>query len=98
MNVTGVGAPYALPRVVTDLADCAFYHSMDLPGHGTVEGMFDLRGAVDEYLGGVDLRGKRVLELGTADGFLCFEMERRGARNRSAICTCANAGRCARSS
>jgi hypothetical protein len=52
---------------------------MDLPGHGTVEGLFDLRGTVDEYLGGVDLRGKRVLELGTADGFLCFEMERRGA-------------------
>jgi len=79
MSAPQAGAPYAQPRVVTDLADCAFYHSMDLPGHGTVEGLFDLRGAVDEYLGGVDLRGKRVLELGTADGFLCFEMERRGA-------------------
>jgi hypothetical protein len=72
-------APYASPRVVTDLADCIFYHSMDLPGHGTVHGLVDLRGGVDEYLGGVDLHGKRVLEMGTADGFLCFEMERRGA-------------------
>jgi 2-polyprenyl-3-methyl-5-hydroxy-6-metoxy-1,4-benzoquinol methylase len=72
-------APYASPRVVTDLADCIFYHSMDLPEHGTVHGLVDLRGGVDEYLGGVDLHGKRVLEMGTADGFLCFEMERRGA-------------------
>jgi hypothetical protein len=79
MSASEIGAPYASPRVVTDLDQCAFYHTMDLPGHGTIEGLFDLRGAVDEYLGGVDLRGKRVLELGTADGFLCFEMERRGA-------------------
>jgi hypothetical protein len=79
VSVSGIVAPYASPRHVTNVADCAFYHSMDLPGHGTVEGLFDLRGAVDEYLGGVTLRGKRVLELGTADGFLCFEMERRGA-------------------
>lgn len=79
MSLSETGGPYARPRLVTDLADCAFYHSMDLPGHGTVEGLFDLRGGVDEYLGGVEVRGKRVLELGTADGFLCFEMERRGA-------------------
>src|SRR5262249_24403861 len=56
-----------------------FYHTMDLPGYGRVEGEWDLRGGVDEYLGGVDLRGKRVLEMGTASGFLCFEMEKRGA-------------------
>src|SRR5262249_24602710 len=31
------------------------------------------------YLGGVDFRGKRVLEIGTASGFLCFHMESRGA-------------------
>jgi hypothetical protein len=79
MSAPEIVEPYAAPRVVTDLGSCAFYHSMDLPGHGTVEGLFDLRGAVDEYLGGIDLRGKRVLELGTADGFLCFEMEKRGA-------------------
>lgn len=79
MSASEIVEPYATPRMVTNVADCAFYHSMDLPGHGTVEGLFDLRGAVDEYLGGIDLRGKRVLELGTADGFLCFEMERRGA-------------------
>ena len=72
-------AVYAEPRSVTDLEDCYFYHSMEIPGYGLVEGPWDLRGGVDDYLGGVDLRDKRVLEIGTASGFLCFTMEGRGA-------------------
>jgi len=71
--------PYAPPRRVTCLDDCVFYHTMDIPGYGTVEGPWDLRAGVREYLGGVDLRGKRVLELGTASGYLCFHMEQQGA-------------------
>ncbi len=70
---------FAPPRLVTRLEDCEFYHTMDLPGHGTVRGQWDLRGHVDSYLGHVNLTGKRVLELGTASGFLCMEMEKRGA-------------------
>ena len=70
---------YADPRTVTELEDCYFYHSMEIPGYGLVEGPWDLRGGVDDYLGGVDLRDKRVLEVGTASGFLCFTMEGRGA-------------------
>jgi hypothetical protein len=71
--------PYAPRREVTDPGSCYFYHSVELPGHGVFTGEWDLRGRVEAYLGGVDLRGKRVLELGTANGFLCFEMERLGA-------------------
>lgn len=71
--------PYAPARVVTDVAGCRFYHAMEVPGHGVMPGDWDLRGRVDQYLGGVSLRGRRVLEVGTASGFLCFEMERRGA-------------------
>jgi len=56
-----------------------FYHTMDLPGHGTVQGIWDLRDRWAEYLGGVELRGKRVLELGSASGDVCFFMERQGA-------------------
>jgi hypothetical protein len=52
---------------------------MDVPGHGVVDGEWDLRGRVDAYLGDEPVAGKRVLEVGTASGFLCFEMERRGA-------------------
>jgi SAM-dependent methyltransferase len=61
------------------LEDCYFYHTMDVPGRGLIAGEWDLRTGVDTYLGHEDVAGKRVLELGTASGFLCFEMERRGA-------------------
>jgi hypothetical protein len=70
---------YAQPRTVTDPESCFFYHTIDIPGHGTMKGEWDLRPGVDRYLGNVDLAGKRVLEMGTANGYLCFEMERRGA-------------------
>lgn len=74
-----IDAVAASPRVVDELRDCFFYHSTDVAGHGLVEGEWDLRGREAPYLGQVDLRGKRVLELGTADGFLTFYMERQGA-------------------
>jgi methyltransferase family protein len=74
--VTGL---YETPRTVGDLADCYFYHSMDIPGHGEVTGEWDLRGVEFNYLGGVDFAGKRVLELGAASGFLTVYMEREGA-------------------
>jgi hypothetical protein len=70
---------YAPPREITSLEDCTFYHTMDIPGHGVVQGHWDLRPNVNKYLGGVDLKGKRVLEVGTANGYLCFHMERQGA-------------------
>ncbi len=70
---------FAEPRLVTDPDECCFYHTIELPGLGTMQGPWDLRGGVDEYLGHVDLSGKRVLEPGPASGFLTFEMERRGA-------------------
>jgi SAM-dependent methyltransferase len=57
---------------------CRFYHTVDVGGR-TVEGAWDLRGREREYLGGVDLRGKRVLELGPSTGHLTFWMERQGA-------------------
>lgn len=44
-----------------------------------MEGEWDLRQRIDDYLGHVNFRGKRVLELGTASGFVCFHMERQGA-------------------
>jgi SAM-dependent methyltransferase len=78
-SLSSSASVFAPPRLVTRLEDCEFYHTMDVPGYGLVHGAWDLRGHVDSYLGGIDLRGKRVLELGTASGFLCVEMEKRGA-------------------
>jgi SAM-dependent methyltransferase len=70
---------WAQPRNITSLSDCFFYHTMDIPGYGTVHGESDLRGTEASYLGNVSLQGKRVLEVGTASGHLCFFMERMGA-------------------
>ncbi len=72
-------SPYAAPIDVADIADCYYYHTMDVPGHGVVAGEWDLRAGVDDYLGHEAVAGKRVLEIGTASGFVCFELERRGA-------------------
>jgi SAM-dependent methyltransferase len=61
------------------LDECTWYHSMDLPGIGEVAGAWDLRGRFDDYVGHVALGGKSVLDVGTANGFLSFEAEKRGA-------------------
>jgi hypothetical protein len=70
---------FAPERDGINLSECYFYHVTDLPGHGRVGGEWDLRGREAAYLGGVDFRGKRVLEVGTASGYLCRYMEGQGA-------------------
>src|SRR4051794_1180563 len=70
---------YAAPREVSDLGQCHFYHAMVLPGVGFVRGNWDLRESFGKYTGEVAFAGKRVLDVGTASGFLSFEAERRGA-------------------
>ncbi len=71
------GPRYAEPKTDVSLSDCSFYHTMKIPGYGRVNGEWELQPR--KYLGGVDFREKRVLEVGTADGYLCFYMERLGA-------------------
>ena len=60
-------------------SDCNFYHTFVLQNGDTIPGAWDLRGREEAYLGGVDLRGKRVLELGPSSGYLTFWMEKQGA-------------------
>jgi tRNA (mo5U34)-methyltransferase len=57
---------------------------MDLAPSVTTPGWFDLRDVVD-VLPWPQVRGKRCLDIGTFDGFLAFEMERRGAAEVIAI-------------
>jgi SAM-dependent methyltransferase len=67
------------PRFVDRLEDCFFYHAMELPEFGLVPAHWDLRGRFDEYIGGVHVAGKSVIDIGAATGFLSFEAEKRGA-------------------
>src|SRR5688500_12516485 len=71
---------FETPRIINDLDDCYFYNTMDLPEFGLIHAHWDLRGRFDEYVGGVDVAGKSVLDIGAATGFLSFEAEKRGAR------------------
>lgn len=70
---------YAPPRSINDIADCYFYHTVDLPNEGTVVGNWDLRSGIGDYLGKIDFSGKRVLDVGCANGVLSFYMEQQGA-------------------
>jgi SAM-dependent methyltransferase len=60
--------------------DCMFYQTIELPGIGVIPGSWDHREACNVYLGHVDFHGKTVLDVGPANGFFSFEMERRGAK------------------
>jgi len=55
-----------------------WYHTLELGPGLTTPGWFDLR-PIAEQLPWPDVRGRRCLDIGTFDGFLAFELERRGA-------------------
>lgn len=61
-----------------------WYHTIDVAPGVATKGWFDLRPIVDE-LPWPNVRGKRCLDIGTFDGFLAFELERRGAAEVVAI-------------
>lgn len=61
-----------------------WYHTLQLGPDAATPGLFDLRPVVDR-LPWPDVRGKRCLDVGTYDGFLAFELERRGAAEVVAI-------------
>ncbi len=61
-----------------------WYHTLELGNGIETPGWFDLRPIVDK-LPWPDVRGKRCLDVGTYDGYLAFEMERRGAKEVVAV-------------
>jgi SAM-dependent methyltransferase len=79
MNSDLAPIQYASPLTVNDPGECNFYHRMDIPGVGQVRSDWDLRDCINAYLGNYDFKGKRVLDVGAASGFLTFSMEKQGA-------------------
>ncbi len=61
-----------------------WYHTIDVAPGVTTKGWFDLRPVVD-LMPWPDVRGKRCLDIGTFDGYLAFELERRGASEVVAV-------------
>src|SRR5437764_13176122 len=62
----------------------SWYHTIEVAPGVVTPGAFDLRPIVDE-LPWPDVRGRRCLDVGTYDGFLAFELERRGAAEVVAV-------------
>jgi tRNA (mo5U34)-methyltransferase len=61
------------------IAGESWYHTIELPGGVVTDGRFDHRPLLPYYGLPADMSGMRALDVGTADGFWAFEMERRGA-------------------
>jgi tRNA (mo5U34)-methyltransferase len=58
-----------------------WYHTIELaPGISSRNAVYDHGPTVDQAGLPASLKGKTALDVGTADGFWAFEMERRGAR------------------
>ncbi|MBI3208195.1 MAG: DUF1698 domain-containing protein, partial [Candidatus Solibacter usitatus] len=68
--------------LMNDFNQKGFYHSIPLPDGKVLEGILPLdvlQERVREFPIPERLDGKRVLDIGTWDGYFAFEMERRGA-------------------
>ena len=56
-----------------------WYHTIELGPGLTTHGVYDHRPVLERFEIPENLAGKRALDVGTADGFFAFELERRGA-------------------
>jgi tRNA (mo5U34)-methyltransferase len=69
-------APTAEDRQAVE--DAPWYHTVDLPGGLTSKGWVDCRPVRSRVLVPDRLDGRKVLDVGTWDGFWAFELEERG--------------------
>jgi tRNA (mo5U34)-methyltransferase len=62
-----------------EIASHTWYHTIELPDGTVTYGRWDHRPLLPHYGLPERLNGKRVLDVGSGDGFWAFELERRGA-------------------
>lgn len=66
------------PRTLSPNDALYWYHSMQFPDGSTVKGSWTIND-FDQYIGGFNLSGKTLLDVGTASGYLAFNAEKAGA-------------------
>lgn len=71
--------PDGAESLARQVAGHSWYHTIELPYGVVTDGAYDHRPLVPSYGIPADLRGQRVLDVASADGFWAFEFERRGA-------------------
>lgn len=72
------------PWRMVDRNECYFYHNMQFPDGDAVTGSW-LIPDFSNYIGGYQLKGKTVLDVGTATGYLAFSAEQAGAASVTAL-------------
>jgi tRNA (mo5U34)-methyltransferase len=75
----GAVKPTATAAGSAGVDDVVWYHTIELPDGRLTPGRYDLRPAAARIPLPARLDGLRCLDVGSADGFWAFEMERRGA-------------------
>lgn len=76
--MVGLGSRIVKDPQAAVAAQPHWYHTMDVAPGVVTPGWFDLRPELGR-MPWPDVRGKRCLDVGTYDGHLAFELERRGA-------------------
>lgn len=66
------------PAYVKEMIESFWYHKVDLGGFFT-PGTYNMKDYIKYFPMPEDLTGKTAIELGAAEGFFSFEMEKRGA-------------------
>src|SRR6201995_5259916 len=74
-----------LDTLEREVREVAWYHTMRLPQGIVTPGNFNTLEELERVPLPSSLDGRRCLDVGTADGFWAFEMERRGAAEVVAI-------------
>jgi hypothetical protein len=69
---------YEEPWRVEPGAGRYWYHTMKFPDGEIIKGHTTIKD-FNEYIGGYELKGKKVLDVGTASGYLAFNAEQAGA-------------------
>ena len=65
---------------IVNIENYYWYHTVELPGGLITPGLYDIRAALPNFHFPDDMRGMRVLDVGSATGFFAFEFARRGAK------------------
>lgn len=66
-------------ELVAEIPNVLWYHAIELGDGLVTPGVFDIRPHLAGYGFPEDMRGMKVLDVGSASGFFSFEFERRGA-------------------